>query len=264
MTSLSKALRGDLRRGFISRSFLFSTALLLLWLLLNSFQLFPDARQGRALNIPQTLNISLSNVLAFSNLLPLIAALSYAWSYAMEASCGFFRDAISRVGLGAYSASKCISVALTAFLSAALAMALYLLVLFLWGFPATVDYPDTLRGTESYMTLVADGHSLLYFVVRTTILGLACGMYALIGLLASAYIHGSYIPLFLPVVVYYLSIIFADAVSLPRQFRLDCIVFFQSFDSDLASFLWAVEALLALDLLFGFLFCRRLRKEQAQ
>lgn len=73
---------------------------------------------------------------------------------------------MERVGFWAYGFAKVLSVALSAFLAAAVSIGLFVGALFLLGLPET---QPALEGGEGYLGFAASGHTVGYYLARITI-----------------------------------------------------------------------------------------------
>lgn len=259
MKAFGRALRVDLRRSILSGSFVWITGLLLIWLLINSSAEITMTSFRSVISVPQVFNSALSNVNGFSFLLPALASMGYGWSHCLDTQCGFRFAATERIGIRAYVIARVLSAVLSAFLAAAISSGIYLIILCSLDFAA--PQPEYLRHAYAYLNFVAEGQLTLYYVVRIFILGLACGLFSVFSLLVSAYIPNVYLSILSPIIAFYAWYVICASLYL-NVVRLDCIIFGQTFSSETWSFIWAVEVLLVLTALCGYLFYRRLRKEQ--
>ena len=170
------------------------------------------------------------------------------------------------MGFWAYGFAKVLSVALSAFLAAAVSIGLFVGALFLLGLPET---QPALEGGEGYLGFAASGHTVGYYLARITITGLSCSLASVFGLMMTAIIRNVFVGLLAPLVGYYLYSVLHAVVSLAthslwitQAFRLSGILFYQAFEDPGFSFLWSSVVMLTMTALCAKGFLGRLRKEQ--
>lgn len=259
MRALCRALRVDLRRGVCSRLFLLTVVLLLAWLISNNGENLTSQMSRRTVSVAEMLNHTLIGKVSLVELVLAIASVAYGWSYCHDRACGFFPQVVARVGMPAYSRARAVTVAASAFLAGVIALGLYLLYLTALHLPK----PDLQTvGGHAYLDLVAQGRSGLYFAVRIIILGLTCSFAAEFGLMVTAFCPNAYMAILSPVMLYYLQQMLGMVIRMDSKWYLLRVMFGQTYDDAIQSFLWAVGYLTIGTALCGLIFCRRLRKEQ--
>lgn len=277
--SLRRALKVDLHRSVISSSFALTVMILILWLAMNSAQYLTSETFLRFCLPESIVNYATTSASTFSSLVLVIAAIPYAWSYCQDKDSGFLIQAEQRIGLRIYGLSRVFSVAVSAFLAAVLAMGLF--TVFVHTQFRGEESRESLANTLAYMTLVAEGNTGLYYLIRFTVTGLTCSMGAVLGLMITAYFPSVYLAYLMPLMAYYFWEIAGpwaefgwyhlvrDILCLsekPNTGWLSAVnvLFWQPLPDDIPAFFLAAGELLALITLFGFLFCRKLRKEQSE
>ena len=266
MKALGRALTVDLRRALVSGRFLLTVGLLLLWQLFNCSGTLLSANEWTKSSAVYAFNFAISNQEVLADLLLPLAALPYAWSFLQDRESGFENQAVERVGFWAYGFAKVLSVALSAFLAAAVSIGLFVGALFLLGLPET---QPALEGGEGYLGFAASGHTVGYYLARITITGLSCSLASVFGLMMTAIIRNVFVGLLAPLVGYYLYSVLHAVVSLAthslwitQAFRLSGILFYQAFEDPGFSFLWSSVVMLTMTALCAKGFLGRLRKEQ--
>lgn len=260
MKALGRALRVDLRRSVCSLLFFFTVLLLFAWLVFNSGEYLNSEMYRRTNCMAEILNYTLTGTLTLAELVLAIAAVTYGWSYSRDRACGFFSQAVARVGTPAYSVARAVSVALSAFLAGVVALGLYLLFLTTLHLPG--PNPNGLGNRIAYLELVSEGRSGLYFMIRILIVGLTCSFAAEFGLMVTAFCPNAYMALLSPVLLYYFQEVLGLLIHMPPKWFLVRVMFGQTHEDPIQSFWWAASYLVLGTVLFGVAFCRRIRKEQ--
>ena len=266
MRALGRALGVDLRRSLLSGAFFLTVALMLAWMCFNSAHYLFNPAMWSQISAPKMLFIATCTSLGLAPLLFAIATVPYAWSFLQDRESGFENQAVERVGFWAYGFAKVLSVALSAFLAAAVSIGLFVGALFLLGLPET---QPALEGGEGYLGFAASGHTVRYYLARITITGLSCSLASVFGLMMTAIIRNVFVGLLAPLVGYYLYSVLHAVVSLAthslwitQAFRLSGILFYQAFEDPGFSFLWSSVVMLTMTALCAKGFLGRLRKEQ--
>ena len=161
--ALGRALRVDLRRSVCAPLFFFTVLLLFSWLVFNSGKYLNSEMYRRTNCMAEILNYTLTGTLTLAELVLAIAAVTYGWSYSRDRACGFFSQAVARVGTPAYSVARAVSVALSAFLAGVVALGLYLLFLTTLHVRAVLRDPDPHRRPDLQLCggVWPDGDGLL-------------------------------------------------------------------------------------------------------
>lgn len=266
--ALLRALRVDLSRSVLSRRFLLGVCLMLAWMFANGATNIFIYGFLYGFGIPYTFNAALTGEFGLGMILLVIATVPYSTSFLSDRESGFASHAIERVGLTAFTVSRVISVAVSAFLAFVAAAGLFLLGLCLSGAPHTIPGNGEYLGGD-YLDLVVQAGPWCYYLVRFTISGLTCAMAAVFSLYISTWIPNGYVVLLSPLIAYYaygpiLGLFYRvfHNVLLARLFSLESILIYQVSTNNAFAFLWAVIYQLTIILLCGWGFCRRSRKEQ--
>ena len=268
MKALGRALRVDLRRSVLSGAFLLTVVLMLAWMCFNSAHyLFNPIRWGQISAAKMLFNATCTS-LGLAPLLFAIATVPYAWSFLQDRESGFENQAMERVGFWAYGFAKILSVALSAFLAAAVAIGLFVGALSFLGLPET---QNGLEGAGGYLGFAASGHLVGYYLARIVVTGLSCSLASVFGLMMTAMIRNVFVGLLAPLVGYYLYMVLHTVLSFmthslwfSRAFGLNVILFYQTFESPGFSLLWSSVLLLTMTALCAKAFLGRLRKELGQ
>ena len=125
MRALGRALGVDLRRSLLSGAFFLTVALMLAWMCFNSAHYLFNPAMWSQISAPKMLFIATCTSLGLAPLLFAIATVPYAWSFLQDRESGFENQAVERVGFWAYGFAKVLSVALSAFLAAAVSIGLF-------------------------------------------------------------------------------------------------------------------------------------------
>lgn len=268
MRALGRALRVDLRRSVLSGAFLLTVALMLAWMCFNSAHYLFNPDRWSQVSAPKMLFNATCTSLGLAPLLFAIATVPYAWSFLQDRESGFENQAVERVGFWAYGFSKVLSVALSAFLAAAVAIGLFAVALSFLGLPET---HRSAEGEGGYLAFAASGHAVGYYLARITVTGLSCSLASVFGLMMTAMIPNVFVGLLAPLVGYYLYTVvhmilclITHSVWISRAFSLSGVLFDQTFESPGFSLLWASVLLLTMTALCAKGFLGRLRKELGQ
>lgn len=268
MRALGRALRVDLCRSVLSRAFALTVALMLAWMCCNSAHYLFDPYMWSQISAPLMLNRATCTPMGLTPLLFAVATVPYTWSFLQDRESGFENQALERVGFWAYGFAKVLSVALSAFLAATVAIGLFLLALSTLGL---LESKARLEGAGGYLDLAASGHVVGYYLARITVTGLSCSLASVFGLMMTAMIPNVFVGLLAPLVGYYLYTVvhmilcfITHSVWISRAFSLDGVLFDQTFESPGFSLLWASVLLLTMTALCAKGFLGRLRKELGQ
>lgn len=256
-----RALRVDLKRSILSPAFFLTIGLLFAWLAANSLD-YLTQDYFSFLSYSEVLNRATTNSFnGFAHLLLILAGVPYAWSYCRDKESGFLEQAVERTGIRAYGAARVVAVAVTAFVAAAAAIGVF-----------TAAFSSRFQGEASpgiaYLTLASQGGLALYLPIRIIITGLTASMAAVFGLLVTVYIPNIYMAFLTPLMSYYFyEIVFLTLwklklFTIPRGLHLGQVMFAQPLENETVSFFLSAAELFAFTVLFGILFCRKLRKEQ--
>lgn len=261
MQQLRYTLRVDLRRSILSPCFLLAIVLTLLWLFLNIAEYMVKPSTPDIFYPAELVNAAtVYETRSFANLIMVIAATSYSWSYCQDVNSGFLEQIKSRTGIESYAVSRVVTVAGSAFLSTVAALGIFTVFLFMWLHP---EENNIITVGLSYMT-VAKENPALYFVIRYLITGLTASLSAVFGLMVTGYITNAYMTFMLPLMTYYfLRLVDRFLRFMPRWFNIFHMMFGEPVDEDIPAFFIAATELLLLTALCGWVFCRKLRKEQS-
>lgn len=259
MKPLTRALKVDLRRSVCSETFLLSIGAVLAWLLLGCLKMLLDPRLRRGYSAEMVLAITTTDNFGFMTLILAISAISFAWSYCQDKDSGFLEQTVQRVGTLPYSVSRVIATVLSAFLGTVIALGLFTGFLFTQfrgeGGTQNIGWP--------YMATAAEGKRGLFLFYRFTLTGLTSAVAAVFGLMTTAYLPNVYLAFLSPLIAYeFYNIIFHILRIKIKWLSLGGMMFGCLGENDASSFFIGAAGLLALTALFGFLFCRKLRKEQ--
>ncbi len=261
--ALGRALGVDLRRALLSKRFLLTVVLLLLWQFLNCSGNILSAYWWSQTSIVYALDYAISNQEVLADLLLPLAAIPYAWSFLQDRESGFELQAVERVGIRAYGLAKLLSVGVAAFLAVAVAMSLFLAGLYVMGMETLPWHP---LNNNQYYAIASAGHVSLFYLVRITVAGLTGSLAAVFALTVSAFLSNAYVALLAPLLGFYTSQVL-HSLLIPRlsAFRLDFVFFCQPIAGSASfSFLWSAVYLLTLTALCARLFLWRLRKEAGE
>lgn len=259
---MRNALKIDLKRSMLAPSFMLSVCIIFLWLVLNSLEDITGERNSSWFRVEYILNLATTGFDRFTNLLLVIAATAYAWSYCQDKDSGFMEQVVGRVGLRTYAVSKVAATALSAFFASVIAMGLFTGFLYIWlGQEMPMDH----LGNIAYLNTAGAGKTGLYYFYRFTVTGISCSLGAVFGLMVTAFIPNVYMAFLTPLMAFYVYEIFVSIFHImPRWLSLDVLMFAQVWEDDVSSFLAAVVELPVLIALCGWIFCRRLRKERTE
>lgn len=259
MKALRRALGVDLHRAIFSRAFLLTVLLLMGWLFFNL--IFYTGSMWSSTDIVTQLRGATSGACGLAELLLAIATVPYAWSYVQDRDSGFEAQAVQRMGFRAYGFSKILSVGLSAFLSAAAAIALFLGILYARGLDVL---PSHSLGDSKYFLIIPNGGVFLYYLVRIIVTGLGAAMAAVVALAVSAVVPNVYVALMAPLLWYYICQVICFTFIQNAAFDPTVILFEQYFTNPWLNFLWVCVLLLTVTALFGRFFLWRLRKERGE
>lgn len=266
MRALGRAMGVDLRRSVLSGAFLLTVALMIAWMCFNSAHYLFNPDRWSQVSAPKMLFNATCTSLGLAPLLFAIATVPYAWSFLQDRESGFENQAVERVGFWAYGFSKILSVALSAFLAAAVAIGLFAVALSLLGLPET---HHSAEGEGGYLAFAASGHAVGYYLARITVTGLSCSLASVFSLMMTAIIPNVFVGLLAPLVGYYLYTVLHMVLSfipharwIYQAFWLNGILFNQTFDSPGFSLLWSTVVLMTMTALCAKGFLGRLRRER--
>lgn len=264
MRAFGRALRVDLRRAVCGKPFFLAVFLFLAWQFLNCTVILPSSffwTDSSNTNIVYVLAFALTDGTAFAALLLPIGAVPYAWSFLQDRESGFETQAVERVGRRPYGAAKVVSAGLSAFLAAAVAIVLFIAVLYLIGMEEFPWYP---LDNSLYYRLAVEWGVYFYYLARIAVTGLGAALAAVFALTVSAFVHNAYVALLSPLLCYYAYQILLGLMPNSRLFSLQFILFNQPLSNAGFSLLWSVAFLLMLTALCGRLFLWRVKKEDGR
>lgn len=261
---LYRAISVDLRRAFISGSFILTVAAIVFWERANLFFSVPTQYAWAYADVISLFSDAVSNTAFFGAALLPIATVPYAGSVLTDRKTGFQRQAVQRVGIHNYALSRLFVVILSAFAAAAISALIIVAYLLTTGIP--LYRADTLQyANSSYFHLVLDVSPAFYFFVQTTVSGLSAALAAVFALNVSLIVPNSYVALLSPLLLFYgwdavIASVFDQAGG---RFLLNNNMFFQLFPHDsMSSFLWSASYLLLWIVVLGVLFyCLVTRRE---
>ncbi len=157
------------------------------------FPLWSTWLEGEAFSLPVTV---------YRLLLPILAALPFAASYAADARTGYLRQTVLRAGSAKVHASKALAVWLSGGVAAALPMVFSFLIA-----AACLPFrgPSRLGAYFGSLQLFGDGYAhtpLLFFGAWTLLIAAFAGGMALFGLLLSLAVQNRFFVLISPFVLY--------------------------------------------------------------
>ena len=261
MRAFGRALRVDLRRAILAKSFFLAILLFLAWQFLNCTGIMPSTFFWSNSSIVYVLAYALTDGAAFAVQLLPIGAVPYAWSFLQDRESGFETQAVERVGARAYGVAKVVSTGLSAFLAAAVAIVLFIAILYLGGM---AEFPHHPLDNSLYYSLATEFGVLPYYLAHIVLAGLGAALAAVFALTVSAFVHNAYVALLSPLLVFYAYQILLGFIPNSRLFSLDSILFGQPLPNAGLSLLWAVVYLLTLMALCGRLFLWRIKKEDGR
>lgn len=130
-------------------------------MILNGREFWANEYLQTYLHPEYVLNWSTTGIDRPTYLLLVIATISYAWSYCLDKDSGYLEQVVGRVGIRAYSVSKAIATAVSAFLACIIAMAIY--TIFLYSYFQGQDPIGALSGV-AYLDTAGAGKTGLYFL----------------------------------------------------------------------------------------------------
>lgn len=149
----------------------------------------------------------ITNVGAFTWVIPCVGTLCYAGSFVNEHSQGYVRYKYMRIGVGRYAIQKCAATFISA--CAAIFIGIFLYAVYAYTVCGRIIDPDVLDNyivyadSFSFYVLLSCGQYVEYLLLLTFFRGLAAGMCALIGLFISTVWKNGYIALFSPAILIY-------------------------------------------------------------
>ena len=234
--------------------------LFLAWQWMNCASVMPSTFIFSQNSIVRILSYALS--MGYFNVLLLpIGAVPYAWSFLQDRESGFETQAVERVGARAYGVAKVVSTGLSAFLAAAVAIVLFIAILYLGGM---AEFPHHPLDNSQYYSLATEFGVLPYYLAHIVLAGLGAALAAVFALTVSAFVHNAYVALLSPLLVFYAYQILLGFIPNSRLFSLQLILFEQPLPDAGFSLLWAVVYLLTLMALCGRLFLWRMKKEDGR
>ena len=254
-----QAFHVEIQRSMRSKAFLLQLVLLLVWMYLNSFDIFTSEIYMLGFCWQAVLNQATTSQFNFANLLMILGTIGYAWSYCTDHDGGYDGEAVRRVGPVAYGTAKLTATLLSSFCAASLAVLLY--ALFLQALSLPPSNATYLWGATAYLSLVAEGNSGLYLLFRCLVTGLSCSLAACIALTVSAFVQNLYTTLLSPLLLFLAAETVLALVGAEPRFFGGNVMFFQCFPDDRQSVIWAVCYLSDLILISGLIFVWKLRKE---
>lgn len=247
MNSLLATLKVDLRRAFLSKSFVFGFVGMLFALYLNTYEIdIPDA------------DYLFQNIYkyGFYILFFLFGSMPYATSYLSDCNNGYIKPIAIRIRLNSYSISKCIST----FAAGASAIALGSILFLCWLlilYPLESDYNATYDG---YEILLSNRSYFQYFVLRILLTSLAGGAFSVMALCVSSYIRNPFVVLASPVIVYYSLNTIVTMLKLPAWMDITTVFYYTVFNSLTYSAIYSCAYFIVFAVIFGVVFCKNVRK----
>lgn len=268
-----RVLKVDMRRAVCSRRFLLAVLMMLAWMVANSIHSVPEYAVALKSGAPKLFDNATTGYEYIGPVLLAIATVPYSFSYITEHESGFQRQVAERVGLRAYSISKVLSTALSAFLMAVVAMGLFLAGLCVLKLPHTVFAGSV---PNQYLLLVATAGPVWYYAVVFIIRGLVCSLCAVFALMITGWLPNAYVGFLSPLIAYYFNECVLDLLwQLERALTptpainwylisLRALFFDTVYQRGnlLFSFLWTVTFLATAAVLCGRAFVLRLGKGQ--
>ncbi|MCL1852435.1 MAG: hypothetical protein FWF88_05310 [Peptococcaceae bacterium] len=189
-------LRMDLYRAFVSRVFPLAVLGMTFMLLISV------NHQINELNIDVAYLHMVSQSSAFNDIFYVLAALPFAAAFCLDWNHQFLKPLLIRGSAVPYAVSKIVTCALSGFATVALGETLFILVLRLkvpLVYPKGPAFLSTVQFTHG--TLLADGHSVLYFVIHIVGMSLGAAFYAVLALLVSTKFQNVFVVLASPMIL---------------------------------------------------------------
>jgi len=196
-----RALFDEIKRSISGKGFFSAVALVFLMYFIDGNQTLDQHA-----NVISLLDL-ITDVGAFTWLVPCVGTLCHAGSFVSEFRNGCVRYIYIRGGTVSYTFRKCVSVFVSAFLAISLGILLY--GVYAYMVCKTIITPDVLsnyvpyKDTHSFDILIADGHPVAYILIHTALRGLAAGMWSVAGFCLSTMWKNGYIAVFSPTVILY-------------------------------------------------------------
>lgn len=261
MKGLFGALRIDLRRAFLSPMFIVTVFLVVLLSYISiSHEYSVITNEGLIYYFEMfVIGGSFSLISMFLGVIP------YGQSFCADWKNQFIRSNVIRTGKNAYSLSKVISVALSAF-GAVFIGYVVTIILFSMHMPMVgrefSEYGYQMYNDGVYGPLMMI-HPLLFLLVRICILGFSCMFWAVYTLLISSYVTNAFVVYSAPVLTYYV-VINSIGKYLPVYLRFNRLDYgFADIGGPLLNFIYVMFFYLLLSILSGMLFCRKVKRRLA-
>jgi hypothetical protein len=248
-------LKVDFRRAFLSFSFLLTVALVVLVSYLSI--------SLEAAVVSEASVLYYFEIFALQGLFYLVifgvGTIPYGQSFCADWKNQFLQPIIIRSSKNLYAISKIITVGASTFAAITLG---YLLALFSFAiYTPLIDQSIVEMGWNGIALppfgFLIDINPILYLIIRIFIVALACSFWAIFALFVSSYIPNSFVVCAAPVITYYsLSIL-----PLPVFLRLNIITqAYLDMGGIGVSLLYTVFFFFGLSSVFGWLFCRNIKR----
>lgn len=257
MKNLGGALRIDLRRAFGSFAFYIAIALLII---LNYISISAEAMVINGSVMYFMLLFAFDG--SFCIIATFIGVIPFGQSFCADWKNQFIRPSLIRCSPLSYAWSKVISVALTAFLSIFIG---YLLTAVLFSLRLPMfDAEFYHAGYELYdsgaLGKLMEISPWLYLGARIALYGAACAFWAVFTLFVSSFVTNVFATFAAPVIGYY----FVVNLPLPIYLRFNVLSGGRLVaGGTVTSFLYALFFFFTLTVIFGWLFCFRVRRRLA-
>lgn len=196
-----RSILDELKRSIVNKGFVLAILLVFIMYFIDGNESLDEYA-----NLVSLLDL-ITNVGAFTWVIPCIGTLCYAGSFVSEYSQGYVRYKYMRIGVRRYALQKCT----VTFISACVAVfaGVFLYAVYAYSVCGQIMDPDVLNNyspyadSVSFYVLIIRGQYIEYLMLLTFIRGLAAGTCSLLGLFLSTVWKNSYIALFSPAILIY-------------------------------------------------------------
>lgn len=213
-------------------------------------------RATRSYQHPSLLNglNSLISMQDYRKIFVIFSALPFASNFADEWNSKALVNVVSRKKAGSYAVSNIVMCYISAFAAVFSGLMVYALI----PSPNMPLYAADYLAWSIYEPIITNGAPMLGIMLMVFVYASSCGMWAVMGLTASAFFPSRYIAICAPFVFCYVIDKFTD--DLPDMFKLGALSFSGSDMRPLPFFLWANFVFLAVSAVCGVIFTIKVKR----
>lgn len=251
MKSFLSLLKMDLCRALYSFNFMNTTVFIMLIMLISCSGFITKSSDVIGL-----LGHALSGSGSLLFILCIAPILPYGMAFASDVEDKAMPFWIVRVGIAKYVSSKFIVAAFTGFLSVAVSMTVFSLLLSLF-FPLF----NELSTSDSYAVLLEGGHLILYVVVLVIHYSLSAALFGGGAIAISTIITDKFSVIAIPIVIYFVFMRLTDLTSIPEFLKVSMLVqgIYPGI-TPLAAFLFKIIPVIAILLTLWFVTIKQMNK----